>query len=506
MKKILPLLAIVLSASIATNAQCDLALSNVSVQMVGSPVSLGPNKTKATFNIQFDLGYNSGSKFVYIHSYLLSDYPSPAAFNCSSGTPAVSPPTHDQLGTAVDQLGKSFVDIGLDNNSGGHGALNTPVPVTILTSYSPDPTVILTKPSNSTGMTVTKTFIGGSTDHFVLTNVTVVFNQNWNTTMKVKTDVWATNANSASSKAQCYICGAQHIFNDPTITGFKVCSIPRTINLGLQTTSTNPITVSYKLYKSDGDAAFEPGTEDTLIGSGGPYTISAGNPWSATHIPYIGNDVKNEKSDIWVAVTSSQSSNTMLALFSNQCAALPVNLTYFNAKRSSANNVNLTWQTAQELNSSGFEIQRQVGDRKWQVVAFVSSQAVNGNSNSLLTYSYVDNNSANAITQYRLRTIDLDGSSKFSDIRSVRGEGQANRIILYPNPTSDGKVKVVFEDMSGTRDVSLTDMSGRLVRQWVGITSNNLEINNMTAGFYSLRVINRETGEQSVEKMVVNKH
>jgi len=505
MKKILPLLAIALIASIATNAQCSLSLSNVSVQMVGSPVSLGPNKTKATFNIQFDLSYNPGGKYVYIHSFLAADYPSPAAFNCGSGTPAVAPPTHTQLGTAVDDLGKSFVDIGLDNSS-GHGALNTPVSVTILTSYSPDPTVVLTKPANSAGMTVTKTFTGGSTDHFVLTNVTVIFNQSSNTMMKVKTDVWASNANSASSKAQCYICGSPAVFNDPTITGFKVCSNPRTINLGIQTSSTTPITVSYNFYKSDGDAAFEPGTEDTLVGSGGPYTISAGSPWSASNIPYTGNNLPGERSDIWVAVSSSQSSNIMLALFSNMCGSLPVQLTYFNAKRSSANNVSLAWQTAQEIISSGFEIQRQIGDGNWQVIGFVNSQAINGNSNSPLTYSYTDNNSTNGVTQYRLRMVDIDGSSKFSEIRSVRGDGQAGRIIMYPNPSSDGKVKVIFEDINGTRDVSLTDMSGRLIRQWAGVTNNNLEVTNIPAGYYSLRVINRETGEQSVEKMVIKQH
>jgi hypothetical protein len=179
-----------------------------------------------------------------------------------------------------------------------------------------------------------------------------------------------------------------------------------------------------------------------------------------------------------------------------------VHLTYFNAKRTNASNVNLNWQTAQELNSSGFEIQRQVGNANWQVVGFVHSQALNGNSSSPLTYSYADNNTANAITQYRLRTIDLDGSSKFSETRSVRGEGQTGKIILYPNPSLDGNLKVVFEDMSGARDVSLTDMNGRLIRQWAGITNNNLEINNITSGYYSLRVINRETGEQSVEKVV----
>ena len=503
MKKVLPLLAIVL-CTYAANAQCDLSLSNVSVEMVGTPVSLGPNKTRATFNIQFDLNYNDGSKFVFIHSYLASNYPNPSFFNCGSGTPAVNPPTHLQLGTAIDALGMSFMDVGLDNST-GHGALNASVPVTILTSYGPDATVVLTQPINSSGMTVTKTFKGGTLDHFVMSNVTVVFNQVSNTTLKVKTDVWASNSNAAGAKAQCYLCGTQQIFNDPTITGFKKCTNPRLLSIGISTTSVTPITISYNLYKSDGDANFEPGTEDTLVGSAGPFTISSGSPYFDANVSYTGNKVTGENSSIWVAVTSSQSTNSIISLFENQCSSLPVHLTYFNAKRTSSNSVSLSWQTAQELNSSGFEIQRQIGNSSWQVVGFVKSQAVNGNSNSPLTYSYVDNNTANAVTQYRLRTVDIDGSSKFSEVRSVRGEGQTGKIILYPNPSFDGATKVVFEDMSGTRDVSLTDMSGRTVKQWTGITNNNLQITNITPGYYSLRVINRETGEQSVEKIVVSK-
>jgi len=505
MKKILPFLIIVLGSYLNSFSQC-VSFGNVSVQMIGTPVVIGPNKCQATFTIQFDLSYNSGSKFVYIHSYLASDYPNPSFFNCGGSTPAVNPPTHTQLGTAVDEIGKSLLDIALDNNSGGHGALNTPVPVTILSTYGPDPTVALTKPSNSPGMAVTKTFTGGTTDHFVMSNVKVIFNQSCSATLKVKTDVWASNANSASSKAQCYVCGQQQIFNDPGITGFKRCTNPRLLSIGVQTTSASPITFSYNLYKSDGDINFEPGTDDILVGSAGPFTISAGSPYADANVSYTGNKTAGENSDIWVAVTSSESSNTILSLFSNLCGALPVQLTYFNAKRTNGGNVSLSWQTAQELNSSGFEIQRQVGDGNWQVIAFVNSQAINGNSNSPLTYSYIDNNSSNAITQYRLRTVDLDGSSKFSDIKSVRGDGQASRIILYPNPSSDGKIKVIFEDMRGTRDVSLTDMSGRIVKQWQGVTNNNLEINNLITGYYSLRIVNRETGEQSVEKMVVNKY
>lgn len=506
MKKILLLCLLIASFGFynGLNAQCDLALSNVSVELVGNPVVLGANKCQITVNVQFDLGYNGGSKYVYFHSYLAADYPNPSVFDCSSSA-SQNPPTQTQLGTAIDDIGKSMLDVGLDNSS-GHGALNAPVSVPILTSYLPDPTVVLTQPSNSPGMTVTKTFKGGTTDHFVVSNLKIIFNQSCAGALIVKTDVWASNSNAASAKAQCYICGTQQIFNDPTITGFKVCSTPRTLSIGIQTVSTTPITVTYSLYKSDGDANFEPGTDDILVGGPtGPFTISAGSPYSATGVTYTGNNTKGEKSDIWVAVTSSANPTTMISLFENECFPLPVKLTYFNAKRNNPSNVGLTWQTAQELNSSGFEVQRQIGSGGWQVVGFVATQALNGNSSSLLNYSFNDVNSAKGISQYRLRAIDIDANSKFSEIRAVRGDGQAGKIIVYPNPSFDGKVRVIFEDVNGTRDVSLTDMSGRLIKQWTSVTNNNLQIDNVPSGYYSLRVIVRETGEQSIEKIVVNK-
>src|SRR5215813_10986321 len=101
MKKILPFLTIVLGSYFSSHSQC-VSFGNVSVQMIGTPVVIGPNKCQATFTIQFDLSYNSGSKFVFIHSYLESEYPNPSFFSCgANNTPAINPPTHTQLGTTV---------------------------------------------------------------------------------------------------------------------------------------------------------------------------------------------------------------------------------------------------------------------------------------------------------------------------------------------------------------------------------------------------------------------
>ncbi|HET9278492.1 MAG TPA: T9SS type A sorting domain-containing protein, partial [Flavitalea sp.] len=184
---------------------------------------------------------------------------------------------------------------------------------------------------------------------------------------------------------------------------------------------------------------------------------------------------------------------------------LPVKFTYFNASRS-GQNVNLTWQTTTEQNNTGFELQRFTGGAGgWQDIGFVSTKAVNGNSSSPLNYQFTDINTTKGITQYRLKQVDKDNRSTYSVIRSVRGAGQKSNTIIYPNPSGDGKVSVVFDDASGTRDVSLMDVSGKTLKQWKGVTNNNIQIDNLNSGFYTVRIVNIETGEQVVEKFIVNK-
>ena len=182
--------------------------------------------------------------------------------------------------------------------------------------------------------------------------------------------------------------------------------------------------------------------------------------------------------------------------------ALPVSFRAFNVSRNSSM-VELKWTTATESNNLGFEIQRMIGSGKWQTVSFIASQATGGNSSLDITYTYSDLNSTKGMSQYRIRQVDIDNRSKLSEIRAVRGLGQIAKTIVYPNPSADGNVSVVFEDIDAMRNVSLVDVNGRVIRQWKNIKTNVLQIENLTTGFYSLRIVNIETSEQTVEKIVV---
>ena len=182
---------------------------------------------------------------------------------------------------------------------------------------------------------------------------------------------------------------------------------------------------------------------------------------------------------------------------------LPVTLSSFTATRSSSN-VLVKWQTSSEKNSDGFAIERNING-VWTEVGFVPSQAVGGSSDGILNYSFVDANNLKGIAQYRIRQVDFDAKFTYSEVRSVRGLGQAASMIVYPNPSNDGKLNITFSEGSGVRNVSVMDMSGRTVKQINGITNNNITVENLMPGIYTVRVSVPETGEQDVQKVVVNK-
>jgi hypothetical protein len=189
-----------------------------------------------------------------------------------------------------------------------------------------------------------------------------------------------------------------------------------------------------------------------------------------------------------------------------QCAAgiiLPVNLKSFNARRS-GNNVSLTWETATEINNTGFYVQRLVGNGTWQTLGFVPSQATGGNSNSILSYTFSDLNTTKGVTQYRLRQVDADGRFKYSEIRTVRSNDLTSKIILYPNPSNTGSVTVVFDDATTQRDIYLTDMSGRTLKQWKSVSNNNVQLDNLNPGVYTVRIVDIQAGTQTTEKVVIN--
>lgn len=494
-------------------AQCDLSFPNLARAFSTDVTPLGPNKCQYTISVQFEILTNSGFKNLFFHSWLLDDYPSPAIFDCSGNSPAADPGTSAQLGTTIDEIGKSYNDMGFVGLSDLTFPADVPVDVTanIATVYPHDPSVALTSPLNSPGMTATVTRLGNSdTLQFSITNLRVIVNTPCGTPVIIKTDIWGSNSNAPDPKAQCYVCGTTQSFGNPQIALQKLCSDkPFQYSLTLTPSGSTPLHVVYRLYADDLDGVREPGGDDSLIVTSDTILLTPGVAYNTGAINLPGDFCCTDPYALWglfVEVTAREFGNVLVTpVVEEACAdVLPVTLRTFTATRSNST-ILLKWETVTEQNSRGFYIERNLGANKWQTLGFVTTRAVNGNSNSPLAYTYTDINDAKGIIQYRLRQVDYDGKHAYSQIRAVRAPGQKLKTIVYPNPSADGKVSVVFPDTEVPRDVFLADLNGRIIKQWKGIRSNYLQIDNLMAGFYTIRIIDAETGEQSVEKVVVKK-
>lgn len=178
---------------------------------------------------------------------------------------------------------------------------------------------------------------------------------------------------------------------------------------------------------------------------------------------------------------------------------LPVELSLFSAAVN-ANEVELIWITATEVNNYGFEIERQhqeLGNKQldWQKVTFVEGH---GNSNSPKYYSYTDNSiESSGKYFYRLKQTDIDGTFEYSDVVEVSIVSPNNFELLqnYPNPFNpttsisysipeNGNVTLSVYDVLGNR-VALLENGNRTA----GSYSTSFDASKLTSGiyFYTIR-------------------
>jgi hypothetical protein len=122
--------------------------------------------------------------------------------------------------------------------------------------------------------------------------------------------------------------------------------------------------------------------------------------------------------------------------------------------------------------------------------------AASGNSNVEKRYSF-NTLLSDGNNYFRLRTVDIDGSSELSTIVSVRSNCNANVISLYPNPA---KNMVTVTGLNGTNNLRLVDNLGQLVRTIKTINSSEtINVSGLPAGIYMLQVVQNDKLIQNIK-------
>ena len=225
----------------------------------------------------------------------------------------------------------------------------------------------------------------------------------------------------------------------------------------------------------------------------GEYTLKSNVPDGAKYVKIqfnTQNTSDNEPAELVIdgAVLVFQTETTL-------DTSLPVVLASVSAS-TVENNIELSWQTASEVNTQSFEVQHSANGISWNTLAAVNAS---GNFTGLLNYRFVHTQPAAGVNYYRLKMVDLDGTFAYSKIVNAVYSRTAINAYLYPNPTT-GKVAFGAEQ---ARDVAVFDLSGNAVFTKSGRTEG-LDLTSLRNGVYMVSWMD-ETNQKFTQRLVISR-
>jgi hypothetical protein len=215
-------------------------------------------------------------------------------------------------------------------------------------------------------------------------------------------------------------------------------------------------------------------------------------------------------------ITVNDASHQLFSNWSNPL--LPVELTSF-VSNVSGRQVNLSWETKTEVNSSKYEIERALTTTKDATVTWSSVGNVQaaGNSNSPKKYSYTDKNLQAGKYQYRLKMVDNDGSFSYSSVEAAEVAVPKDFAVSqnYPNPFNpstkidyqvpvDAKVIMEVYNIAGQKVMELVNQ-----QMSAGYYTVDFGASKLSSGVYVYRLAasDKATGNNfsSIKKMMLIK-
>lgn len=172
--------------------------------------------------------------------------------------------------------------------------------------------------------------------------------------------------------------------------------------------------------------------------------------------------------------------------------ALPLRWINFTARKQEKNVV-LQWTTALEENTKDFIIQHSSSDNsEWKAIGIVPAA---GNSINLQHYSFEHNNPVSGTNYYRIRQNDINGSSSYSETRSVQVNEAGKLLTVLNNGLANGMLQL---KLGRPVVLALFNTEGKmLLQKQVNAGPVTLDVSKYSKGLYWLKA-----GEESEMVMI----
>lgn len=197
-------------------------------------------------------------------------------------------------------------------------------------------------------------------------------------------------------------------------------------------------------------------------------------------------------------IAASRASGRFQVVFNPSAGPLPVTFSLVNAYQQNADIV-VEWKVETESNMSHYEVEKCASGN-----SFISASTQDARNMSGSNYQWIDANPFDGYNYYRIKSIGINGDTKYSQVvRVYMGKGKRS-ISVYPNPVAGGIINLqLINQPAGNYKVRLFNSLGQVIVEKEinhrgGSSSQSVSFNKYTIqGICHLEVVNL-VGEKNV--------
>jgi hypothetical protein len=180
-------------------------------------------------------------------------------------------------------------------------------------------------------------------------------------------------------------------------------------------------------------------------------------------------------------------------------APLPVTFLGFVARKNADGSTKLLWNVGEEINVNKYVVEKSLNGSDFTVVGSVDATGKD-------IYSLEDNQTMKETRYYRVKNVDIDGSSKYTPVVRVTGNGKTTgQIQLYPVPAND-HVYIQHEKAPERVSIGIYSTEGKLIKQVQAIPNTYqtyLNISDLRTGMY---IVKYDDGNGDIQSAKLIRH
>ncbi|NQX97131.1 MAG: T9SS type A sorting domain-containing protein [Flavobacteriales bacterium] len=159
---------------------------------------------------------------------------------------------------------------------------------------------------------------------------------------------------------------------------------------------------------------------------------------------------------------------------------LPITLLNFDGEKQNNKTNLLKWATSSEINNDFFTLEKSANAINFNEIGTVSGA---GNSNTQISYQFIDDAPFNGMNYYRLKQTDFDGGFEYFNTIALNNN-IANTNIFTANNTLQINLNNEIED----GNIEIYDAVGRIVYSDNITTNKTINTANFNAGIYIIKI------------------